>query len=134
MSLYSVTDLKYLDPFWKLWVASCIYPFLSDSFKDDDEQFSPAAASSPHLNSADMASKDVASEDGKVNSDQLMEESDTCFEDANESVMNSTFLSCKESLHSPQSDAEKGTTPTASSVETVQNTENSADGDNKENL
>lgn len=78
-----------------------------------------------------MASK--VGEDREVSSDQLMEESDTSFKDTVASGLNSTFFRCKESdLDSSQLKAEKGTRPTASSLETEQNKENSVDCDDKE--
>lgn len=103
--------------------------------KDDNVQFNPPTASSPYPNSAHMASKDAAGEDREVSSGQLTEESDTSFKDAPESHINSTYFSINKSYSdSSQLVAEKGTRPTASSVETEQNKENSADGAEKENV
>lgn len=116
-------------------VASCIFLFLSDWNKDDHVQFNPPAVSPLYTNSANMASKDAAGEDREISSDQLLDKSDTSFEDAGESGTNSTFFSFKTSdLDWSQLEAEKGTRLTASSVETEQNKENSAEGDNKENV
>lgn len=101
---------------------------LSDSDKDDIMLFNPAVASSPYPNSANMASKDAAGEDREVSLDQHEEDSDTRFGDAAESGANSPFFSRKESDSDwSQLEAEKGTRPTAFSVEREQDKENSTD-------
>lgn len=76
-------------------MASCIILFLSDLDKDDNEPFKPLAVSSPKP--AKMASEDTAGAAREASSDMLIEESDTRFQDAQESVTKSTFVTCGES-------------------------------------